>query len=83
MTPGQLSVHGTTAGFLAFGLSSQHLWWTAPDGTGPRKRSKRRGRSEQRLMSGGDLCAALRCRSCGAITFRPAEVDDGWGSTEE
>lgn len=80
MAKGDLRVRGTAVGFLAAGWSSQHLWWSSHDDNGQPVRSKKRTRRDERLISGGDICAALRCRSCGTIAFQPSEVDDDWGT---
>jgi hypothetical protein len=62
MVPGRLRVKGTVPGFLFFGLSWQHLWWS--DAADARA-------SRQKVIVSGDQCHADRCVACGMIAFTP------------
>lgn len=62
MVPGRLRVRGTVPGFLFFGISWQHLWWSDPGDS--------RG-SRQKVIESGDQRAADRCVTCGMIAFMP------------
>src|SRR5262245_6906686 len=62
MVHGRLRVRGTVPGFLFFGLSWQHLWWSDPNETRA---------SRQKLILSGDQRPAERCVSCGMIAFTP------------
>lgn len=62
MVPGRIGVRGTFPGFLLFGFSWQHLWWSDPED---------RRESRQRVIVSGDERPADRCVSCGMIAFTP------------
>jgi hypothetical protein len=62
MVDGKVAVRGTMPGFLFFGLSWQHLWWTDRDGT----RASRR-----RLITSGGTAPAAACRVCGLVAIQP------------
>lgn len=58
---GLATVHGTLLGFLAFGLSHQHLWFQPAD----RPRS-----AEQVVLASGSFAPASRCGNCGLVAIR-------------
>jgi hypothetical protein len=60
--PGSASSEGTVPGFLFFGFSWQHLWWSDPDETRA---------SRQKVIVTGDQRPADRCVACGMIAFTP------------
>lgn len=62
MAPGRLRVRGTFLGFLFYGISWQHLWWT--DANDSRE-------SRLKLIGSGGQRHGLRCASCGMIAFMP------------
>ena len=62
MVPGRLRVKGTVTGFLFFGLSWQHLWWSDPAES---------RESRQQVIVSGDQRPADRCVACGMIAFSP------------
>ena len=62
MVPGRLRVKGTVPGFVFFGWSWQHLWWSDPDES---------RRSRQKVIVSGDRRPADRCFDCGMIAFQP------------
>jgi hypothetical protein len=62
MVPGRLRVKGTAPGFLFFGLSWQHVWWSDPEET---------RQTRQKVIVSGDQRPAARCVDCGMIAFMP------------
>jgi hypothetical protein len=62
MVTGRLRVKGTVGGFLLFGMSWQHLWWSDPEESRD---------SRQKVIESGDHRPAQRCLSCGMIAFAP------------
>ena len=59
MVEGTASVRGTLLGFLAIGLSYQHLWFRPADGGG----------DEIVIRSAGKR-AGHQCTQCGAVTIQ-------------
>jgi hypothetical protein len=62
MVDGLVRVRGTFGGFLLFGLSWQHLWWSGNDETRA---------SREIVIPTGQARGAARCMSCDLISFWP------------
>ena len=59
---GRLVIRGTLGGFVLFGFSHQHLWWTDVDGTPA---------SKERVIDSGNYRWARRCIACKTVVLPP------------
>jgi hypothetical protein len=59
MEPGVASARGTVWGFLVFGMSHQHLWFSSGD-------------EERTVIESGDSRQAHQCPKCRIVTILPA-----------
>ena len=61
MIQGVAEVHGTALGFLAFGMSLQHLWFKTPN------------KKNIKIIESGGFRSAWRCETCNSILISQSD----------